>query len=254
MMNAWVKRMGALVIAGALLVGGSYYAGTIRGEDTVAADTPQMQNRVTVVGKGELSVKPDIVYLSIGVETYADSAKSAQKSNAQKMEKVLAVLKNTWKINEKDLKTERFSVQPNYTYSEKEGQKVKNYSAFHSLEVTMRDLDKVGDLLDAVSNAGANQIGNARFSVENRDIHEAQVIEKAMASADIKAQAVAKGAKRQLGIVVSVVQQEAANNEMFGGMNEASQMKAVSSADASTSVNPGEIKLVTQLHVQYELK
>lgn len=253
-MNTWVKRMGALVIAGALLVGGSYYAGTIRGEDTVAADTPQMQNRVTVVGKGELSVKPDIVYLSVGVETYADSAKSAQKSNAQKMEKVLAVLKNTWKISEKDIKTEQFNVQPNYTYSDKEGRKVKNYIATHMLEVTMRDLDKVGDLLDAVSEAGANQIGNARFSVENRDIHEAQVIEKAMASADIKAQAVAKGAKRQLGIVVNVVQAEAANNEVFPGMKESLNMAAQSMADSNTSVKPGEIKLVTQLYVQYELK
>lgn len=253
-MNTWVKRLGAIVLAGSLLVAGSFYAGSLRGEDKVAADTPQQQNRVTVVGKGELSVKPDIVYLSIGVETYAETAKAAQKSNAQKMEKVQGVLKNTWKIDEKDIKTERFYVQPNYTYSEKEGQKVKNYSAFHSLEVTMRDLDKVGDLLDAASNAGANQIGGARFSVENRDIHEAQVIEKAMASADMKAQAVAKGAKRQLGIVVNAVQAEAANNNMPWAVEESANNSLAKMSDSSTSVNPGEIKLVTEMYVQYELK
>lgn len=253
-MNAWVKRMGAIVLAGSLLVAGSFYAGSLRGEDKVAADTPQQQNRVTVVGKGELSVKPDIAYLSIGVETYADTAKAAQQSNAQKMEKVQALLKNTWKMNEKDIKTERFYVQPNYTYSEKEGQKVKNYSASHSLEVTMRDLSKIGDLLDAASNAGANQIGGARFSVENRDIHEAQVIEKAMASADIKAQAVAKGAKRQLGMVVNAVQAEANKGVMPWAATEEKANMSVQLSDSSTSVNPGEIKLVTEMYVQYELK
>ena len=109
----------------------------------------RQQNLLTVLGKGEISVKPDIVYLSIGAESYAETAKSAQKSNAQKMDKITKLLKETWKIDDKDIKTEQFYVQPNYTYSDDNGRKVKNYSAYHSLEVTLRDLNKVGDLLDA---------------------------------------------------------------------------------------------------------
>lgn len=254
-MNTWVKRLGSVMIAGALLTGGTAWSGVLGAGEVHAAEVQQQQNRVTVVGKGELSVKPDIVYLSIGVESYADSAKSAQKHNAEKMEKILALLKNTWKIEEKDIKTEQFYVQPNYSYTEKEGRKVKNYIAFHSLEVTLRDLNKVGDLLDAAAEAGANNVGNARFSVENRDAFEAQVIEKAMANADVKAQAIAKASKRQLGVVVNVVQDEAANRDVFNyEMKESVMMDASGANQAATSVKPGEIKLSTQLYVQYELK
>ncbi|MFI2859035.1 SIMPL domain-containing protein [Paenibacillus sp. JSM ZJ436] len=251
-MNSLIKRLGAVMLAGSLLTGGAAVLSTAGGAAEVLAVEAAAQQGVTVIGKGELSVKPDIVYLSIGAESTAATAESAQKHNAEKMDKVLKVLKNTWKLQDKDIQTERFHVQPNYTYTEKEGQQVKGYTARHSLQVTLRDLSKVGELLDGVSKAGANAIGDVRFSVENRDAFEAQVIEKAMANAEMKAQAIAKSAKRQLGVVTQVVEGQVQNYGFEYVQNEA---KLSSSADfASTSVEPGEIKLNTQLQVQYELK
>ncbi|WP_422659232.1 SIMPL domain-containing protein [Paenibacillus sp. EC2-1] len=253
-MNVWAKRLGSVMIAGALLTGGSVWTGALGAGEVYAAEAAQ-QNLIKVLGKGEISVKPDIVYLSIGVESYAETAKSAQKHNATKMAQINTLLKKTWKIDDKDIKTEQFYVQPNYSYSDKEGRKVQNYTAAHSLEVTLRDLSKVGELLDAVAEAGANNIGNARFSIENRDAFETQVIEKAMANADLKAQAIAKASKRQLGAVVSVVQDEAANRELYSyGNMDMAKAESASIADASTAVKPGEIKLITQLYVQYEMK
>ncbi|MBK1678701.1 SIMPL domain-containing protein, partial [Rhodospirillum rubrum] len=154
-MKRWVKQVGSIMIAGALLTGSTALAGLSGATEVHAAEAAQ-QNLLTVLGKGEISVKPDIVYLSIGAESYAETAKSAQKSNALKMDKVTKLLKETWKIDDKDIKTEQFYVQPNYTYSDENGRKVKNYTAYHSLEVTLRDLSKVGDLLDASADAGAN--------------------------------------------------------------------------------------------------
>ncbi|WP_106769362.1 SIMPL domain-containing protein [Paenibacillus faecalis] len=250
-MNVWAKRLGAMMIASAMLTGTSLWTGGLGAGEVHAAESVQ-QNRIAVLGKGELSVKPDIVYLSIGVESFAETAKSAQKSTAQKIAKVNQLLTKTWKIDEKDIKTVEFYVQPNYSYSEKEGRKVQNYSANHTLEVTMRDLSKVGELLDAAAEAGANNIGNARFSVENRDAYEAQVIEKAMANAELKAQAIAKASKRQLGAVVNVAQDQALNVDLFSMGNMATAEAKMD--QASTSVKPGEIKLTTQLYVQYEMK
>ncbi|RAR41510.1 SIMPL domain-containing protein [Paenibacillus sp. MDMC362] len=253
-MKRWVKQVGSVMIAGALLTGSTAVVGLSGATEVHAAEAAQ-QNLLTVLGKGEISVKPDIVYLSIGAESYAETAKSAQKSNALKMDKITKLLKETWKIDDKDIKTEQFYVQPNYTYSDENGRKVKNYTAYHSLEVTLRDLNKVGDLLDAASDAGANSIGNARFSVENRDAFEAQVIDKAMANADLKAQAMAKASKRQLGIVLNIVEGSVGVDTIYG--LEKMQMEAQSTAadaGANTSVKPGEIKISTQLYVQYELK
>lgn len=253
-MKRWVKQVGSIMIAGALLTGSTAWVGLSGATEVHAAEAAQ-QNLLTVLGKGEISVKPDIVYLSIGAESYAETAKSAQKSNALKMDKITKLLKETWKIDDKDIKTEQFYVQPNYTYSDENGRKVKNYTAYHSLEVTLRDLSKVGDLLDAASEAGANSIGNARFSVENRDAFEAQVIDKAMANADLKAQAMAKASKRQLGIVLNIVEGSVGVDTIYGLQKMAMEAQSTAAdAGANTSVKPGEIKITTQLYVQYQLK
>ncbi|MFU1795302.1 SIMPL domain-containing protein [Paenibacillus azoreducens] len=250
-MNKWIKPVGSVLIAGAMLVGGAGVSG-IAGSSVAYADQASDRNIVSVVGKGEISVKPDIAYLSIGVDTQADTAQSAQKANAEKIQKINDVLKNTWKIEDKDIKSVSFYVQPNYTYNDKEGQKVKGYTAHHTLQVSYRDLSKVGKLLDDASTAGANNIDNITFSVENRDQYEEQVIQKAMANADLKAGSIAKAAKRQLGLVLSVSQGDVSSPVVFAEAKMASG--AANDAASSTAVAPGEIKVSTQLSVQYELK
>lgn len=246
------KKIGTVLIAGSLLIGGIGLSGAFQGPEKAYAEDVQ-RNIVSVVGKGELSIKPDIVYLSIGVDTSAETAQEAQKTNAAKIQKITTLLKNTWGIADKDIQSSQFYVQPNYSYSEKEGQKVKGYNANHTLVVSYRDLTKVGQLLDAASAAGANNIGNARFSVEDSSAFEAQVIEKAMANADVKAGAIAKAAKRSLGQVISVSQNDGGNSAVYFAQNMKMEMASADTA-ASTSVQPGEVKLTTQLSVMYELK
>lgn len=250
MNKTWLKPLAATVIAGTLLVGGGSgsFAGT-----AAAAEAVSVQNIVSVVGKGEISVKPDVAYLSIGAASEADTAAAAQKANAAKIQKITAMLKNTWKVDSKDIQTSQFYVQPNYTYSEKDGQQIKGYTAYHTLKVTYRDLEKVGELLDDAANAGANRIDNIVFSIEDTDQYETQVIDKAMANANLKAGAIAKAAKRQLGIVLSVSQGNV--EEPIRYYEESLNMETAQSAkDAgSTAIESGEIKLSTQLTVHYQL-
>lgn len=252
MVKSLTKKIGSVLIAGSLLIGGIGSSGILEGPGKVYADEVQ-RNVVSVVGKGELSIKPDIVYMSIGVDTSAETAQEAQKSNAAKIQKITTLLKNTWGIADKDIQSSQFYVQPNYSYSEKEGQKVKGYNANHTLVVAYRDLTKVGQLLDAASAAGANNIGNARFSVEDSSAFEAQVIEKAMANADVKAAAIAKAAKRNLGQVLTVSQNDGGNSAVYFDQKVNMEMASADTA-ASTSVQPGEVKVTTQLSVMYELK
>lgn len=246
-----VKTVGSVLLAGSLLIGGMGLSGAFQGPEKAYAEDVQ-KNIVSVIGKGEVSIKPDIVYLSIGADTTAATAQEAQKTNGALIQKVTALLKTTWGISDKDIQSTQFSVQPNYTYSEKEGQQVKGYNAHHTLVVAYRDLTKVGQLLDAASAAGANNIGNANFAVEDPSSLETQVIDKAMANADVKAAAIAKAAKRSLGQVVTVTQNDDGNNPVYAAQAE----KLMSTADSagSTSVEPGEVKVTTQLSVTYELK
>lgn len=251
-MKKWVKSVGSVLLAGSLLIGGMALSGAFQGPEKAFAEDVQ-RNIVSVVGKGELSIKPDIVYLSIGVDTSAATAQEAQKTNAAKIQKLTTLLKTTWGIADKDIQSTQFYVQPNYSYSEKEGQKVNGYNAHHTLQVSYRDLEKVGALLDAASAAGANNIGNANFAVEDSSAFEAQVIEKAMANADVKAAAIAKAAKRSLGIVINVSQNDSGTNPVYFAQAEMLKNVAADSA-AGTTVQAGEVKVTTQISVMYELK
>jgi uncharacterized protein YggE len=251
-MGKWVNKMGKIFMGSVLILGISGISNSIGGSSEVYAAEEQ-RNVVNVVGKGEISITPDIAYLSIGVTSQAETAQAAQKANAAKMQKLNDLLKKTWKIADKDIKSTQFYVQPNYTYTEKEGQKVKGYNANHTIQVTYRDLTKVGQLLDAASTAGANNIDNIRFSIENTDQYETQVIEKAMANASLKANAIAKAANRQIGLVL-VVSQGDSSSPIIYGQNEMLQAKADMDTAGSTAVEAGEIKVSTQVSVQYELK
>ncbi|GGA49460.1 SIMPL domain-containing protein [Paenibacillus physcomitrellae] len=254
-MNIWAKRLGAVALAGGLLAGGSA-VGTLINPTTpaYAADSESQQNTITVTGSGEVSVKPDVAYLSLGVETTAATAKDAQSKNAASLQKLTALLKDTWKISASDIQTSQFYVQPNYTYNDKEGQKVNGYTAYHTLRVKYKDLDKIGQLLDAASSAGANRIDNVTFTVDNPDQYQEQVITKAMANAGVKAGIIAKAAGRSLGVVVNVVQNDGGYTPIVKqGESFLANASAADSA-ASTSIETGELTVNTTLTVQYSMK
>lgn len=252
-MKIWVKSLGSVLIAGTLLAGGTAAGGLLTEAPHAYADETVQRNVINVVGNGEISIKPDIAYLTIGVEAQAATAQEAQKATAAQITKLTNLLKNTWKIDAADIQTASFYVQPNYTYNDKEGQKLKGYNASHALQVKYRQLDKVGQLLDDASKNGANRIDNVRFTVENPDQYQEQVINKALANAELKAGIIAKGVKRQIGIVLSVSQGGVTSAPVFE-QNYLAMDKSAASEAAGSSVEPGEIKVTTSLSVQYELK
>lgn len=254
MMNVWAKRMGSVAIAASLLVGGAAVT-SVLGKSVPAyaesGDTVQT-NTISVTGTGEIDVKPDMAYLSLGVQTNAATAKDAQTQNAAVIQKLTNLLKGTWKIDAADIQTSQFYVQPNYSYSDKDGQKITGYIAYHTLKVKYTNLDQIGALLDDASSAGANQIGDVTFTVQNPDQYQEQVIAKAMANANLKAGAIAKAANRQLGSVLNIVQNDGSLAPIF---THSVSFSAASSADsAKTSVEPGEITVNTSLSVQYLMK
>ncbi|MGG0823633.1 SIMPL domain-containing protein [Paenibacillus turicensis] len=252
-MKTWLKPVGATLVAGVLLFG-TASTGVFANRALAADAVQQNKSIISVVGNGEISVKPDIAYLSIGVKTEAATAKAAQAGTAAKITKLTAVLKDQWKISGKDLKTGDFYVQPNYTYSEKDGQKIKGYSSSHMLQITYRDLDKVGQLLDAVSEAGANQINNVNFGIENPEQFEAEVIEKAMKNANNRAKAIAKSSGRQLGTELSISQSGSDSSLYVQNYQMLEKAQAMGSTADRTTVEIGEINVKMSLNVVYELK
>lgn len=206
---------------------------------------------ITVTGRGEMTVEPDVAFISFGIQTQADNANDAQTANAKAFEKLEKVLYEQYKIDKKDVKTSGFQVQPEYQYYDKEKPKITGYTANHTLQVTYRNLPKLGELLDDVSVAGANRIDNIQFSTEKGQDYELQMLEKAMANAEAKAKVLAKYAGKPLKGIVNITQTSGSGTPIIYANYDMMNVRAEASA-ASTSISGGQLTVSANVNVQFE--
>lgn len=239
----------AVLLAGWIGFGGKGDAGVVSAESSGSA-----QNTITVGADGSIKVEPDVAYVNFTVETRGKTAQEAQQANATKFAAVEKTLYETYAIDKKDVQTTGFNVQPEYNYTQKDGQVLKGYVADHSVKVTYRKLDEIGKLLDALAAAGANQMNGVSFGTEKQDQYELDALKQAMANADAKAGVLADSAKRQLGAVLNIVQGNVDNIPSPLIAENAKVLMSADSAAASTSVQTGQIEIKVSVTVQYEMK
>ncbi|MDF2533146.1 MAG: hypothetical protein K0Q65_2727, partial [Clostridia bacterium] len=177
------------------------------------AESPQVpQKTISVSSEGTVKVKPDMAHINVGVQTENQSSKVAQQENATKMNKVMEVLKGL-KIAEADIKTSQYTIYPIERYSEKDQRSyITGYRVINSLEVKIRDISKVGAVIDAVTANDANTVSNIGFTVADPDKYYLQALENATGKAKAKAEVLAK----QFGIKIGVPSQI---NENGSGYN-----------------------------------
>ena len=210
------------------------------------------KNSLSVSGQGKTYVKPDIAYVTVGVTTEAKSAKVAQSENSQHLAKVFSALKSAG-INEIDIRTVNYDLSPRYDYiNSKEVQKqvLKGYVANNQIQVTVRNVDNVGKILDASTNAGANLSGGVSFSLSELKMESAytDALNKALKNGSGKAETLAKGLGVSIGKPKEVVENGASYPQpLYGGIrNEA---KAV---EISTPISTGQMEITATVSLKYE--
>ncbi|MGI9500803.1 MAG: SIMPL domain-containing protein [Geminicoccaceae bacterium] len=191
------------------------------------------QRRITVTGKGEAKVVPDIALMSIGVETEARAPSEALSENASRMTAVMAKLKDAG-IAEKDMQTRQLSIWPVYTDRSQSNTppKISGYRAGNQLSVTLRDIERIGEILDQTVADGANTVNGPSFSVAEPEPLYQEARDAAVKDAIAKAERYAKAAGVPLGEIISI-------SEAGGGPVMARQMRVEAMA-ASTPVAAGE--------------
>src|ERR1700730_18202832 len=116
--------------------------------------------RIVVTGEGNVSVTPNFAQIRSGVTTRAKTVKEAVEANSKLMVAIMAALKDAG-IAEKDIQTSRFSIQPVYAPQEPRTEpKLLGYSVSNQVDVTIRVIGRVGDVLDKVLAGGATEVGN----------------------------------------------------------------------------------------------
>lgn len=213
----------------------------------------------TVDGTGDIDVTPNIAKFSASVITEGGkNVAEAQKTNTEKMNKINAFLKEQG-IEAKDLKTTQYTVNPRYSYSNcSDGgvcpaPEISGYSVNQSLDVKVRDTEKLGDLLSGVVQNGANSTSGVNFVVDDEDVSKDSARTEAISKAAKKAKAMAKAGGFRIGKLVSIYENSDMNpvadsNGMGGGL-EMSSAKAVS----APAIEPGTSTTKVQVTLTYEI-
>jgi uncharacterized protein len=185
-------RIAALVIVGAAVVA---LAGV--GRPDLAGGASEASGGITVNGTGTVQTVPDQAQFSLGVETKGPTAREALAANSERMRRVLAAL-DAAGIAKGDVQTQDVSVSRSYPDD--------GYSADNSVLVTIRDLARAGSILDAASNAGANNVYGPTLSRSNQDELQAKALREAVDNARAKARALAEAAGVHLGTVTAITE------------------------------------------------
>ena len=147
---------------------------------------------ITTTGKASVPTVPDIAYVNIGIIAENQSLDKAQNEVKEKTANILKELKNL-KIQEKDIQTTYFNVNPKYIWNEKTNtNSIENYTVSNSLEVKISEIDKTGNILNKVVDVGSNMINGLRFGVSNeKDLYN-EALSLAVKDAESKALAMGK--------------------------------------------------------------
>jgi uncharacterized protein YggE len=221
-------------------------------------DNNKVINTITVAGKGEIVVKPDIANISFGVTAEnLDVAKALTESNT-KMNKIIDFLK-TKGVDVKDIKTTNYSVYPRYDYLQSQVYPYNNgkqvlaaYVISQSVEVKIRDLSKAGEILSGVGGLGVTDVSGLTFSVDNQDIIKDQARDLAIKDAKGQAEVLAKGLGVKLVKITGF--SEGGNYPIYYAMDKVAASGIGGASVPAPEILTGENKITSNVSITYEIR
>lgn len=211
--------------------------------------------RIIVSGEGEVSAAPDMAVLSLSVLREAETARSALDANNKAMTDVLGAMKAAG-ITDKDLQTSGFSIQPRYIYPESSGNtpqqpKIVGYGVVNTLSVRIRDLSKLGEILDQSVTLGVNQGGDVSFVKDDTTILLEEARKKAVENALAKAKTLTAAAGVSVGRVLEISEQSFQPGPIPMMRTEMAMAK---DAGGSVPLATGENAYRVNVNVTFEIK
>ena len=231
-----------------------------------SSDAPTIQQKkvITVSGHGTVDTTPDEAVLRLSVVTQAEDVKNASDENADKMDAVLAALYELG-ISENDAVTSSYRVRPQYNWRDDE-ERLIGFQVRNSLVVTVRNIEKVGDVIDAALASGANEIDDVAFTVS--DERQAELRDEAIADAARRASVDAASVADAMGVkIVGPVEISTTGSQFspyrmhisydggYGGMMptpKAVPTPAPMEMGAGPQIQPGDVTVSAQVTVVYE--
>ena len=209
---------------------------------------PISSNTVSFSGEGKVKVEPDTAKIDIGLTTEGKDTITVQNENSSKMNAVIKFLKENG-INEADIKTSSYSLSPKYDYNK--GKSIlAGYVLNQGLAVTVRKLDKIGEVLDGAVSSGANRVDSVSLFLDKPEELKNKAREEAVKQAKEKAAAAAKIAGFRLGRLVNFSEGFSGEPPVFFESMAAKGGGAVS----SPQIEPGNQEIKVNITLTYLLR
>ncbi len=211
------------------------------------ADDKDARRSITVSATGSVTAAPDIAAINSGVTTEAATARAALDKNSAVMKKLIAGLKEGG-IDAKDIQTSSFRIEPRYTRAH-EGQAsvIDGYRVINQVQVTVREIDNLGEILDSLSTLGANQMSGLSFEVSKAETLLDEARKDAVANALRRAKLFADAAGAEVGEVLQITE------SATGGGPRPMAMARTAMAEA-VPIERGTELLQANVTITWELK
>ncbi|WKZ37591.1 MAG: SIMPL domain-containing protein [Anaerolineales bacterium] len=220
------------------------------GPTTINQAAPENLRTLNVSGLGVVYLTPDIAYINVGVNTQRDNAAEAVDVNKTQTTAVIEAIKD-FGVDAKDIRTTNFSIWSNQQYDPM-GQIIgTNYVVDNTVNVTVRDLDKLGDLLDAAISAGANSIYSIQFDVEDKAEATEEARTKAVEDAKNEANGLAEAAGLSLADIQTISYYDASPYPYFEGKGGGG---GAAMETAAVPIQPGQLAISVTVNMTYTIK
>jgi uncharacterized protein len=207
----------------------------------------QPVSSIRVTGEARVTARPDRVQIDIGVTTRAPTSQEAAARNARDVDTVLAAVRKATPAAE--LKTVGYSLNPNYQYHPNGGEPtIDGYIAANIVQVTLDDLAKIGAVIDAATQAGANHVQGIQFTLRDQEAVRAEALRKAAAQARAEADVLAAA----LGLKVVRVLTVEENAPRLTPVRMFAADRAVAAA-APTPVEAGTLDITANVTLSVEV-
>lgn len=206
---------------------------------------------ITVSAEGKIYSKPDIALIDLSVVSEGKTVKAVTQEGNAIMGRVVNAVK-ALDIEAKDITSTSYNLYPQYTYPKDRPSYLTGYRLTQNIRVKIRDLETVEDALDAGVNAGANQVGQLTFDIDDPTLLKKQAREKAFDAAKEKAKEMADAAGVKLGRVVTF--SEGSNYQPPAFANYKMMDAEMELAESAATIEPGSKELNLTVSVTYEIE
>lgn len=200
---------------------------------------------ITVSGTGKVTASPDIARVQVGVQTFNEELAAAVSANNEQAQAIIAALASAG-VEKRDMRTANFTIAERRDYRVEGQNQVIGYDVTNTVAVTMRDLERVGDILQAAINAGANSVYSLQFAIDDAESFKTQAREKAIQDSQTRAQTMADAAGVTLGPAIRIV-------ETTAGTVAPRTNYDAAEADKSVPIESGELEVTVAVSVVYEI-